>query len=120
MPNINAIIQATAEHFEITVADIIGPSRRAVFAKPRQLAMHISKKITQASTPKIGAKFGGRHHTTVCEAQAKVRSEMNDEMLIDISKIIQRAESIFTEEVREAKEYLTSYANDNLLKSIQF
>ena len=46
--------------------------RSRAVARPRQIAMYLSKQLTQRSLPDIGRKFGGRDHTTVMHAVKKV------------------------------------------------
>ena len=48
--------------------DLLSPSRAAQVAWPRQVAMYLSRELTDQTLPAIGAAFGGRNHTTVMHA----------------------------------------------------
>ena len=66
------------------------------FARPRQVAMYLSKKLTTRSLPEIGRKFGGRDHTTVIHAvkkieQLKIENSKFDEDINLITQIITSA-----------------------------
>lgn len=63
--NIYAIQKAVADHFGIPVAAMTHHSRARRVARPRQVAMFLSREMTSHSFPAIGHLFGGRDHTTV-------------------------------------------------------
>lgn len=69
---IEEIQKKVAEHFTIKVADLHSSRRARAVARPRQIAMFLSKQLTSCSLPEIGRKFGGRDHTTVMYAVRKV------------------------------------------------
>lgn len=69
---IEEIQKKVAEHFNIRVADMHSARRARSVARPRQIAMFLSKQLTSRSLPEIGRKFGGRDHTTVMHAVKKV------------------------------------------------
>lgn len=73
MVTIERIKKLVAEYFNIRVADLDSKSRARNITRPRQLAMALSKELTNHSLPEIGDKFGGRDHTTVLHACRKVR-----------------------------------------------
>ena len=54
-----------ANYYSITVDDLIRPTRRREIAVPRQIAMYITRDLTNLSLPQIGQVFGNRDHTTV-------------------------------------------------------
>lgn len=56
----------------VTLADLKGPCRNDRYVRPRQLAMYLSKELTEAGLLKIGREFGGRDHTTVLHAIRKI------------------------------------------------
>ena len=58
----------------IKVADLLSKRRNRSVARPRQIAMALSKELTNHSLPEIGDAFGGRDHTTVLHACRKVKS----------------------------------------------
>jgi hypothetical protein len=59
---------ATAAHFGLTLAELVSERRDHKVVRPRQIAMHLAKKLTSRSLPEIGRRFGGRDHTTVLHA----------------------------------------------------
>ena len=69
---INNIQKTVAEYFSIRVADMHAKTRTRQIARPRQIAMALSKELTEHSLPEIGDGFGGRDHTTVLHACRKV------------------------------------------------
>ena len=79
---IDAIMQSVASYFHISVADLQAKRRSQDVAMPRQIAMYLSRDLTEASLPYIGEKFGGRDHTTVIYACQKIQQDMkNDDAL---------------------------------------
>jgi chromosomal replication initiator protein len=69
---IEEIQKKVAEHFNIRMADMVSSRKQRAIARPRQIAMFLSKRLTSRSLPEIGRKFGGRDHTTVMHAVRKV------------------------------------------------
>ncbi len=65
IPNIQKI---TAEYFNVRLQDLLSKRRVRSLARPRQIAMTLSKELTEHSLPEIGEAFGGRDHTTVMHA----------------------------------------------------
>jgi len=65
---IERIQQLVAERFEITREELLSPNRTNRVAWPRQVAMYLARAHTQETLPAIGARFGGRDHTTVIHA----------------------------------------------------
>ncbi len=79
---IDAIMEAVAAYFHISVADLQAKRRSQDIAMPRQIAMYLCRELTEASLPYIGEKFGGRDHTTVIYACQKIQQDMkNDDAL---------------------------------------
>jgi chromosomal replication initiator protein len=76
---IEEIQRKVAEHFNMRVADMHSDRRSRAVARPRQVAMFLSKQLTHRSLPEIGRKFGGRDHTTVMHAVKKVEELMADD-----------------------------------------
>ncbi len=73
---VETIIKATADTFDLRVSDITGKKRQASIARARQLAMFLSRKMTNLSTPEIGDLFG-RSHATILHAVQKVNKDMS-------------------------------------------
>lgn len=70
MENIQKIV---AEYCKIRVADLLSKRRNRSVARPRQIAMSLSKELTSHSLPEIGDRFGGRDHTTVLHACRRIK-----------------------------------------------
>lgn len=88
--SIDNIQKTVADYFDIRQKDINSKSRRRSIARPRQIAMTLSKELTNHSLPEIGEAFGGRDHTTVLHACRKInelKSSDND-MAEDYGKLI--------------------------------
>lgn len=77
------IIQKTvADYYKIKVADMFSKKRSRIIARPRQIAMMITKELTQLSYPDIGEAFGGRDHSTVIHAVRTITElKANDPIL---------------------------------------
>jgi len=77
-PQINAatIMGQTAAYFGLSIEDLCGTSRSRVLVTARHIAMYLCRELTDLSLPKIGQQFGGRDHTTVINADRKIRSLM--------------------------------------------
>ena len=78
---IDNIQKTVAEYYKIKIADILSKRRSRSVARPRQMAMALSKELTNHSLPEIGDAFGGRDHTTVLHACRKIvqlREESHD------------------------------------------
>src|SRR3954452_24330057 len=69
---IEQIQSAVCEWFHISLAELRGDKRSQAIVFPRQVAMYLSRELTDSSLPKIGARFGGRDHTTVLHAVSKI------------------------------------------------
>ncbi len=73
---IEEIQKKVAEHFNIRQTEMTSARRARAVARPRQVAMYLSKQLTSRSLPEIGRKFGNRDHTTVMHAVARVTELM--------------------------------------------
>lgn len=71
--NVEDIQRAVAGHYNIKVSDMHSARRSVAVARPRQIAMYLSKQLTSKSLPEIGRKFGGKDHTTVMHAIKRVQ-----------------------------------------------
>jgi len=87
---VNNIQKTVAEYFKIRVADLLSKSRARQVARPRQIAMTLSKELTDHSLPEIGDFFGGRDHTTVLHATRKVKElvDTNNRVKEDYDNLI--------------------------------
>ncbi|WP_284709386.1 chromosomal replication initiator protein DnaA [Marinobacter sediminum] len=70
--SIDNIQRTVAEYYKIKVADLLSKRRTRTVTRPRQVAMSLSKELTNHSLPEIGDAFGGRDHTTVLHACKKI------------------------------------------------
>ncbi len=70
--SVDNIQQTAAEYYNLRVADLLSKKRSRHIARPRQLAMYLTKEYTSLSLPQIGDRFGGRDHTTVLHACRKI------------------------------------------------
>jgi chromosomal replication initiator protein len=75
--SIDNIQRVVSEYYKIRVADLHSKRRSRSVARPRQVAMALSKELTNHSLPEIGNAFGGRDHTTVLHATRKIK-ELRD------------------------------------------
>jgi chromosomal replication initiator protein len=66
------IQEAVIHRFGVTLDELVSPRRSQAVAYPRQVAMYLSRELTDASLPMIGKEFGGRDHTTVIHAKDKI------------------------------------------------
>lgn len=76
--SVPVIMSETAGYFGLTIDDLTGPSRSRLLVTARQIAMYLTRELTDLSLPKIGAAFGGRDHTTVMHATQKIRGLMQE------------------------------------------
>ncbi len=76
---VELIQHEVCRYFGISKGDLLGSSRSKAFSYPRQVAMYLSRELTDESLPKIGRAFGGRDHSTVMHALAKISKLMNSD-----------------------------------------
>lgn len=69
---VESIQEAVSSYFSLRVSDLKGPRRHRSVARPRMLAMYLSRELTGASFPEIGNQFGGKDHTTVMNACRRI------------------------------------------------
>ena len=74
--SIEVIQKKVAEHFELRPSDMISKRRPEHIAFPRQIAMYLSRNLTDSSLSTIGEAFGGRDHGTVLHACRQVKDRM--------------------------------------------
>lgn len=80
--SIENIQKTVADYFKIKVADMFSKKRTRNLARPRQMAMYLARELTDLSFPEIGQSFGGRDHTTVLHACAKIEElKASDQVL---------------------------------------
>jgi chromosomal replication initiator protein len=77
VPNIQKTV---ADYYQVRLSDLLSKRRVRSLARPRQLAMTLSKELTEHSLPEIGEAFGGRDHTTVLHACRTIRALMDKDV----------------------------------------
>ena len=84
------IQRTAAEYYKIKIADMMSRRRNRSVARPRQMAMALSKELTNHSLPEIGDSFGGRDHTTVLHACRKIKElrETNADIREDYKNLL--------------------------------
>ena len=89
---IEEIQRKVSEHYNIRLSDMIGPKRLRTYARPRQIAMYLSKNLTSRSLPEIGRRFGGRDHTTVMHGVKRIEElKIQDGQVAEDVEILRRA-----------------------------
>ncbi|MTI49787.1 chromosomal replication initiator protein DnaA [Sporosalibacterium faouarense] len=76
--NVKLIKEVISNKFSIKTEDLVSKKRTRAIAYPRQIAMYISRELTDLSLPKIGDEFGGRDHTTVIHAYEKISNDIKN------------------------------------------
>ena len=76
---VTTIQREVCRFYTISQADLVGSKRSQAIVYPRQIAMYLSRELTDLSLPKIGQEFGGRDHTTVMHATAKIQKLMSEQ-----------------------------------------
>ncbi len=89
---IEIIQRAVAEYFNLSPFDLRGKKRTKAIAFPRQIAMYITRTITEYSTTEVGLEFGGRDHTTVMHACQRIESRMKADPYLEptIQRLMRR------------------------------
>jgi chromosomal replication initiator protein len=77
--SIRRIQETVSERFGMSVNELCSAKRSQSIAYPRQVAMYLSRALTDSSLPKIGKEFGGRDHTTVMHANAKIEGMIRED-----------------------------------------
>jgi len=77
--SIDLIQKAVADYFKLPLSDFKAKKRTRSVAFPRQIAMYLSRELTDCSLPKIGDEFGGRDHTTVIHAHEKISGSLKND-----------------------------------------
>ncbi len=88
---VEEIQRRVSEHYSIRLSDMIGPKRVRAIARPRQVAMYLSKQMTSRSLPEIGRRFGGRDHTTVMHGVRRIEElKASDSQIADDLELLGR------------------------------
>ncbi len=89
---VDEVIKTVTDKFNIKIADIKSQKKSKNLVLPRQIAMYLSRKLTNASFPDIGAKIGGRDHSTVIYAYNKITKLLDHDD--KTKKIVQELERL--------------------------
>jgi chromosomal replication initiator protein len=89
---IENIQKNVAEYYKLRVSDLLSRRRTRTIARPRQMAMALSKELTEHSLPEIGDAFGGRDHTTVLHACRRIEAlcETDGRIREDRAKLVRQ------------------------------
>lgn len=77
--NVDLIKETISSKFNIKMEDFNSKKRTRAISYPRQIAMYLSRELTDLSLPKIGEEFGGRDHTTVMHAHGKITNDIKED-----------------------------------------
>ncbi|WP_271950748.1 chromosomal replication initiator protein DnaA [Ruegeria faecimaris] len=89
---VEEIQRKVSEYYNIRLSDIIGPKRLRSYARPRQVAMYLCKRLTSRSLPEIGRRFGGRDHTTVMHGVKRIEElKTTDGQIAEDVEMLRRA-----------------------------
>ena len=80
---IDVIQRVVADYFNLSSQELKGKKRTKIIAFPRQLAMYITREMTEYSTTEVGLEFGGRDHTTVMHACQRIESRMRTDPTLE-------------------------------------
>jgi hypothetical protein len=90
---VRRVLETTAEHFGLPVADLLSHSRKRPLCRRRQVAMFVARRLTGRSLPFIAFHMGGRDHTTILHGvrvvQARIQAD-DGEMIAAVNQIIER------------------------------
>ena len=76
---IQDIQKVVGQYYSVRIEDFSAKKRTKSIAYPRQIAMYLSRELTDFSLPKIGEEFGGRDHTTVIHAHEKIANDIKSD-----------------------------------------
>ncbi|MBP7216154.1 MAG: hypothetical protein KBA46_02595 [Candidatus Omnitrophica bacterium] len=92
---VDFIQRCIAEEFGISLADLKTKRRNKTIVLPRQVAMFLSRELTDLSLPEIGAYFGGKDHTTVLHSYNKIKEDLHTNE--DLKNRVERVTAIITQ-----------------------
>jgi len=104
------IQKVCARHFDVSVEAMKSPNRCRSIVRPRQIAMSLSRRITNQSLPEIGRRFGDRDHTTVLHAIRKIAE------LVEVDDVLKNDYEALQQEILEGVE--TTGSLESLAKQL--
>ncbi|WP_378956920.1 chromosomal replication initiator protein DnaA [Pelosinus sp. sgz500959] len=92
---VELIQEIIASYFKLKVDELLAKRRTRNVSYPRQIAMYLSRELTETSLPRLGEMFGGRDHTTVIHAYEKISRERNEDVKLSntIKELIKKIEN---------------------------
>ena len=87
---VDSIMKTVANYYNLPVTNLKSKNNSPQISFPRQVAMYLSKKLTDCSLPEIGRRFGGKHHSTVIYAVKKIQKKRKAER--DFDKLLETFE----------------------------
>jgi chromosomal replication initiator protein len=84
---IERIQELVSDRFGLSLDELCSDKRSQNIVYPRQVAMYLSRELTDSSLPKIGKQFGGRDHTTVIHATSKISRMIREDR--DVYNLVQ-------------------------------
>lgn len=95
---IECIQKEVCKYYGLDISEMLSKKRNKQLVVPRQVAMFLCRKLTDASLPLIGDQFGGRDHTTVMHSLDKVNREINEqpELALIIEQLCKQIDPAFT------------------------
>jgi chromosomal replication initiator protein len=89
-PSIRVIQDEACQHYNISRGDMISRRRQLALTLPRQMAMHLCRKLTMKSYPTIAAMFGDRDHSTILHASRKIErlADVDADVSSDLATLI--------------------------------
>ena len=95
--SMDTIQKVIADDYQISISDLKSKKREKKYVIPRQIAIYISREITELSYTEIGEEFGGKDHSTIMTAYKKVADQIKIDPLLE-SKI-----QLYIREIKEYK-----------------
>ena len=94
--SVDEIQKIVAQFFQVRVTDLKSKNRSRIFTEPRQIAMYLSRKFSSASTTEIGARFGGKDHSTVIHSTNKITNQIkeNTRVASTINSLTEKIEAL--------------------------
>ncbi len=89
---VSMVQRVASEFFAVAIPELCGAKRERSVLYPRQVAMYLCRKLTEASLPEIGRAFGGRDHTTVLHAVGKIDRELTQD--INKKSVVERLQTL--------------------------
>jgi chromosomal replication initiator protein len=97
--SVEEIQQQVAERFGISRAELVGSSRAATPLRARQVAIFLTRELTDLSLPQIGRLYGGRDHSTVLNSLRRIEAGIGDD--VELAKSVQELRGAINNPTRE-------------------